>query len=87
MLVLSVSAAAVLVAVIVWNAVLELPATAASTAIVAVVACFAVECVCGSVADLVHAAEWMSVENVAVECCNCCCESPCGVCVKVCCIC
>ena len=56
MLVLSVVAAAVLAAVTVWNAMVELPA-AASAASVAVAACFAVERVHGSSAELVHAAE------------------------------
>ena len=57
-LVLSVAAAAgVLDAVTVWNAVIELPAAAASAASVAVAAGFAVACVCGSATELVHAAE------------------------------
>ena len=66
-LVLSVVAAAVLAAVTVWNAVIELPAAAASAACVAmagcfvvervaVAACFAVEHAHGSAAELVHAA-------------------------------
>ena len=55
-LVLSVAAAA-LAAVTVWNAVVELPANAASPASVAVAACFAVERVRGSAAELAHAAE------------------------------
>ena len=59
-LVLSVVAAAadaaVLAAVTVWNVVVELPAAGASAASVAVAACFAVERVCGSAAELVHAA-------------------------------
>ena len=64
-LVLSV-AVAVLAAGTVWNDVVELPA-AASAASVAVAACFAAECVCGSAAELVHAAESMSVESSAVN--------------------
>ena len=51
----------------VWNAVVELPAAAASAASIAVAACFAVERVCGSAAEMVHAAEWMSVESAAVN--------------------
>ena len=51
------AAAPVLAAVIVWNDVIELPAAAASAASVAVAACFAVERVRGSVAELVHASE------------------------------
>ena len=53
-LVLSVvaAAAAVLAAVTVWNAVVELPAADASAASVAVAACFAVEHVRGSAAEL-----------------------------------
>ena len=62
-LVLAVVAAAVLAAVTVWNDVVELPAAASavvalsSLASVAVAACFAVEPVQGSAAELVHAAE------------------------------
>ena len=63
-LVLAVAAAAVLAALIVWNDVVELPAAAATAAVVltslasvAVAACFAVEPVRGSAAELVHAAE------------------------------
>ena len=48
------AAVAVLDAVTVWNAVLELPA-AASLASVAVGAYFAVECVSGSAGEWVHA--------------------------------
>ena len=66
-LVLSVATAAVLAAVTVWNAVVELPAAAASAASVAVAACFAVKCVHGSAAELVHVAEWMPVESAAVN--------------------
>ena len=52
-LVFSVATAAdVLAAVTVWNAVDELPAAAASAASVAVAACFAVERVHGSAAEL-----------------------------------
>ena len=51
-------AAAVLAAVTVWNAGVELPAAAAALATtVAMAACFAVERVCGSAAELVHVAE------------------------------
>ena len=62
--VLVLAVAAVLAAVTVWNDVVELPAAAAPAAVVlaslasvAVAACFAVEPVCGSAAELVHAAE------------------------------
>ena len=58
------AAAAVLAVVTVWKDVVELPTAAASAAVVlrslasvAVAACFAVEPVSGSAAELVHAAE------------------------------
>ena len=66
MLLLSVAAAPLLVAVIVWYSVIELPTTA-STAIVAVAACFALDRVCRNAAGLVHEADWMSVESAAVN--------------------
>ena len=50
-------AAAVLAAVTVWNAGVELPSAAALATTVAMAACFAVERVCGSAAELVHVAE------------------------------
>ena len=51
------AAAAVLAAVTVWNAVVELPAATALAASVPVAGCFAVERVPGSATELVHAAE------------------------------
>ena len=51
------AAVAVLAAVTVWNAVVELLAAAVSPASVSVAAYFAVEYVCGSAADWVHVAE------------------------------
>ena len=45
----------------------ELSTAAASAASVTAAACFAVERVRGSTAELVHAAEWMSVESAAVN--------------------
>ena len=51
------AAVAVLAVVTVWKAVLELPSANASPASVAVAANFAVERVCGSAAERVHAVE------------------------------